>query len=554
MDQFSTRRLIIYCLGALLLVFATLLWLRIHDDARLESAISQLLAGNYSDAERAFSEVRGSLFIDNEAELGEALSSVLSGTAESKLVFISRRADSRRFKLETLMGQLLRHGDFVALEKICDIGQDYKLPVADYYKAVALLELGKLEKARALLSSFEDRVSHPLMQRFEMVWSFMEQHAVTRLIYDRDGRLLAGLTADKSFVWTDDLHEAIVQPLIREAILRSPGDVSLRLTLDVELSRAALAILSGKRGSIVLLAPGANQVLVAVSDRQTSEEMGQAASPVFQQQLEPASISKLITTVAAMRSGIDPDERLSGLDSSRAIRYDDDILWNPANLGTIDDLDEAMAGSCNISFAELGIDAGWEQMVAELQNFGFDGYSGNPFELGHILKNNGNSRELADLAIGLEHTRTTPFHCALIASVFANSGTWQEPQFILAEDGLLGMSPQKLTGTAAARAVFPEAWLDTIRDSMVAVTQWGGTARGISPRGYPVAMKTGTGGGEWEFGFHVNYIGFAPVNTPDVIFAVRITNERRSDMARRLGYGATKELLTYLRDNKGQLH
>ena len=62
---------------------------------------------------------------------------------------------------------------------------------------------------------------------------------------------------------------------------------------------------------------------------------------------------------------------------------------------------------------------------------------------------------------------------------------------------------------------------------MEAVTQPGGTADGVAPAGFPVAMKTGTASTP-GVGYHVNYVGVGPLPHPTIAFCVRVTGQPTS--------------------------
>lgn len=525
-----------------------LTWLNLRDEAAFSTSVIALLDGDTETAAQGFEQLSRSFFHSADAELGYAVSLLLDDSARTELVLVNRNARPEKIPFTILMMQKLRQARYTRCLKLAELAGTFKVADSSLFRAASLLELRRTDKAAELLKELSPQLrSRPLAKRVHRVLE-LQNEGMVRFIRDRHGELMASLDENDQIHFENPDFEALVQPIVRQAAMREEQLYSLRLSIDANLSSRALQLLEEKRGSIVLLEPESNAVLVAVSDDETRQVMGPGRSPAFEQQLEPASISKLITTVAALRAGVDPDQRLKGLESGMAIRYDGGILYNPANLGTLSGLNQAMAGSCNISFAELGTDIGWHPLVTELRNFGFDSHTGNPFDLGHVLRTNGRERDLADLSIGLEYTVTTPLHSALIAAVFANDGYWREPRFIIAEDGLLGYSPQPFeTGEETEKKVVEKPWLAIVRESMRAVTGWGGTARGISPRGFPVAMKTGTGGGSWEHGFHINYIGYGPVSEPSAIFAVRITNVRRSGDARRQGYSVTRLLLEELK-------
>jgi cell division protein FtsI/penicillin-binding protein 2 len=69
-----------------------------------------------------------------------------------------------------------------------------------------------------------------------------------------------------------------------------------------------------------------------------------------------------------------------------------------------------------------------------------------------------------------------------------------------------------------------------------------GTAAGVAPLDYPVAMKTGTAAA-WRAGYHVNYVGVAPARDPEVAFCVRVTHAPSSPLASRAGREVLAALL-----------
>jgi cell division protein FtsI/penicillin-binding protein 2 len=211
-----------------------------------------------------------------------------------------------------------------------------------------------------------------------------------------------------------------------------------------------------------------------------------------------------------------------------------------------------MASSCNVAFANLGLMIGPKVVMDELQRFGFDHVSEDGLILGKVVDQPEKKIETADLSIGLEHTQCTPLHGALIASVFANGGFRVEPTLFSARDGLLGISKQQDLEVQKER-ILPEEWLEPLQQSMLAVVNWGGTAHGIVPNDFPVAMKTGTAATP-GLGYHTNYIGFGPVEDVKIAFCVRITRIRSSKTAGQASRGATGRLLRYLAKNSELLN
>ena len=144
---------------------------------------------------------------------------------------------------------------------------------------------------------------------------------------------------------------------------------ALRLTVDLELSRSALAALGERRGSIVLVDARSGALLAAVSDERTSATEGAAA---LTQRLEPASIAKLLTAAAAYRNGLDPDAAISRMTCTGVERYGGQQLWCAFPSGPLAGLDDALAKSCNVAFANLGVALGASRMADEYRRWGFD--------------------------------------------------------------------------------------------------------------------------------------------------------------------------------------
>jgi len=185
-----------------------------------------------------------------------------------------------------------------------------------------------------------------------------------------------------------------------------------------------------------------------------------------------------------------------------------------------------MAVSCNIAFANLGIQIGRSSLLAELRRFGFDRPSASGIRFGRIVAPRGNQRQLADLSIGLEATTISPVHAALLAATFGNNGKMPEPGGFHSEDGVLGLTPVPLS-SPEGQEIIEEEWLGLLLESMEAAAAPGGTASGLIPAGYRYGMKTGTAAGP-GMGYFTNYIGVGPLPNPRYAFCIRVTNQQTS--------------------------
>jgi peptidoglycan glycosyltransferase len=158
---------------------------------------------------------------------------------------------------------------------------------------------------------------------------------------------------------------------------------------------------------------------------------------------------------------------------------------------------------------------------------------------------------VAQLSVGLERADVTPLHAALLAAVVANEGRLAEPRVLLGGGGILGLPLDAGPPAGRARAVVSPAVARRLRRAMEAVALEG-TGAGLAPAGLRVAMKTGTAA-EPGRGYHVNYIGMAPLPDPAVAFCVRVTNETTSAAVTAAAREVTRRLLLRLAERPGAL-
>lgn len=409
------------------------------------------------------------------------------------------------------------------------------------FRAAALLELGRGESSLETWSQPLSAHLSGLEVRLAQAQDLYER-GVESLVVDRYGRYLGSLSRADGFRPAPGIEPEIVPPAIVESFELRGGH---RLTLDLRLSRLALEALGRNRGSIVLVDPATGEVLAAVSDRRTFEEDPSAA---VRQLREPASIAKLITVAAALRSGIDVDAAIRSMRCNGSLELDGELLYCSSIGGRFwGGLDQALATSCNVAFAQLGVEVGAEALIAEYRRWGFlpeAAQGGGDF--GQLLDETLTERQLGDLAIGLNEANITPVHAALMAAAFYR-GYFHEPVWLKSTDGLLGVSPGKpVSGTS--RRVLESEWLPQLQKAMLAVAERGTVAR-VAPDRFPVAMKTGTGRNEGYY-FHVNYIGLGPLPEPELAWNIRLSRGGTSRRVRRAAYQVTKRLLESLADRQ----
>ena len=109
--------------------------------------------------------------------------------------------------------------------------------------------------------------------------------------------------------------------------------------------------------------------------------------------------------------------------------------------------------------------------------------------------------------------------------------------------GPLGLTDEP-KGEAPTREVLEPAVARRLRRAMAAVARRG-TGAGLAPAGYEIAMKTGTAA-ERGRGYHVNYVGIAPLGETTVAFCVRVTHGATSPAVTTAAREVTSRLLESL--------
>ncbi|HUL77635.1 MAG TPA: penicillin-binding transpeptidase domain-containing protein [Vicinamibacteria bacterium] len=511
-------------------------WLALAASADLGRGRERLLAGDVAGAEAAFDRARRWPATTDAARSGRRAADARAGRAVGEAVPLVR-LDA--LAPEALVLSALAEGRLDAAAAIADLARRAGHPLGALYAAAVAFERGDEAGARA--RARESRVpldSRGLGSKLRQALEARDTGAVT-LLFDRRGDLAATAGRDGRLRATSEAAPFLAGVL--ERLGRAPDRPAVRLAIDLGLSRLALDALGSTRGSIVLVEPRTGSVLAAVSDARTAASERAAA---FEQRRKPASIAKLLTAAAAYRAGLDADAEIKRMTCTGVGRYGGQALWCAFPAGPLEGLDHALAVSCNLAFANLGVRIGAERLLEEHRLWGFD--AGGDAWLGAAGRVHTRPRtplEVADLSIGLEMADVTPLHAALLAAVVADDGHLHEPRLLLGPCGGLGLTDEPRPPHAGRAATSP-AIARRLRKAMQAVAA-SGTGAGLAPASFPAGMKTGTAAAP-GLGYHVNYIGLGPLPEPTVAFCVRVTHERSNPAVTRAARNVTRRLLELL--------
>lgn len=214
------------------------------------------------------------------------------------------------------------------------------------------------------------------------------------------------------------------------------GDVYL--TIDADLSTYIYENME-YNGAVVLMNWQTGEILAMVSsptfnpsaiDEEDEETGSQYLNRVTQGRYPPGSTMKIVTTAAAIESGITD----LTVDCTGSAIIAGQRITCPAGSGHgHQDLTSAFENSCNIYFAELAVRLGADRLTAAADTFLFnhDWKLADFVMLASSYSAGSNDGDLAWSGIGQYRDLVTPMHDMLISAAVANGGTMTTPQTLL---------------------------------------------------------------------------------------------------------------------------
>lgn len=301
------------------------------------------------------------------------------------------------------------------------------------------------------------------------------------------------------------------------------------LTIDVSLQEKVHRLFEkgNYRGTFLLLDLRDTAVTAAYS----RSSNGREENAVFSERYEPGSIIKVLTLFAYLRSGT---HELFPFRCKGSVRLNGDVFRDWRRHDEVKDYEEALAVSCNLSFAGMGMNLGFGKLSAVLKPFYFNGGDGLwdlflEFKAGTFNKDISNDFELANLSVGLEEVTSTTFHSAFIAAIIAQNGSVYSPYLIKNKKNLLNLGyythPSELLTIFTDNATFFK-----VKRAMVGVVeQPEGTGKRTRVDFVQVGLKTGTTG-DPQKGLDATLMGFFPEEKPAYAFAFRLERVGKAEL------------------------
>ncbi|RQD73800.1 MAG: stage V sporulation protein D [Candidatus Syntrophonatronum acetioxidans] len=355
----------------------------------------------------------------------------------------------------------------------------------------------------------------------------------------RDGRI----------IYQSDARGIQMPQGVQQYIPSEPGN-DLVLTLD-----ETIQFIVERELSKALMEYDAQSVLAIAINPQTGEILSMAKKPDYDPNnyldypeeswqitpifatFEPGSTFKLVTLAATIEENLYNMEEGFYCSGSTNVAGQTIRCWTShrGGHGSIDFLD-VVKGSCNPGFITVGQRLGKEELFKYITAFGFGARTGidlpgeglgilfQPEQVGPV--------ELATTSFG-QGVSVTPIQQVMAVAAMANGGELLKPYIVKEFRDADGNLVQK-NEPQVVREVLSRETSQLVRQIMEKVVSEGSGLNAYID-GYSVAGKTGTaqkvGGGGYLAGKNImSFIGFAPVEDPQVLLFVAVDEPGKGPM------------------------
>jgi peptidoglycan glycosyltransferase len=329
---------------------------------------------------------------------------------------------------------------------------------------------------------------------------------------------------------------------------QNPKGAAVELTIDPVVQQAAWDALGDQKGAVIALDPKTGAILAMVSKptfdptglathdgtafRATYDALiNDADDPLINRTIAgdlnpPGSTFKLVVTATALENGLTPETEFPN-PGSLTLPQSTAVITNAeggsCGGGATATIATALRLSCNIPFAQLGLQLGYPAISQEARKFGFgDENLRVPMKVEpSVYPPIASDAELMLSSFGQASDRVSPLQMAMVSASVANGGQLMQPtlvETIFAPDltELVSFQPEVYSTPMSAQtsATMTQMMINNVSN---------GAGSNARINGVDVAGKTGTAE-NGDAPYTLWFTGFAPANDPQVAVAVVVEN------------------------------
>lgn len=364
-----------------------------------------------------------------------------------------------------------------------------------------------------------------------------------------------------------------------------PGK-KLKLTIDIDIQKAAEEAMDGKNGAIVAMDPRNGEILamvsrptfdpndfaVRISNKEWTQLVEDPAHPLLnkaiQAQLAPGSVFKIVMSVAGLQEGVAQNMRVNCAGGGVFFgRYFNCWVKAEHRVHGITDISKGIYQSCDVFFYTLAERLGIEKIAKWASAMGLGRKTGIdlPNEVSGVMPSEEwkmktfhqkwYAGEVISVGIGQGAVAVSPIQLARTIGGITMGGTFYRPHVVDPDN-----MPPEYKAVAAQSSmpdvvhvpIDPENWT-TITNAMAGVVNaastdepMGGTAPSAHIQGVDFAGKTGSaqvvsnafrkskGGAGKQFADNSWFVGVTPRRNPEIVVAVLFEGGEHGKLAARL--------------------
>lgn len=393
--------------------------------------------------------------------------------------------------------------------------------------------------------------------------------------------------------YRDVIVDSHGRELARSRIEHAVAGKDLRLTIDIDIQRAAELALGNRNGAIVAMDARTGEILALVSHpnydpnafsvrigraewaRLVSDPAHPLMNKAIQAQLAPGSTFKILMSVAGLQEGTAQTMRVNCPGGATFYGH---FSKCHGKHGVVD-LTHAIAWSCDTYFYTLADRLGINTIAKYAKQFGYGQKTGVdlPNEASGTMPSEAwklktfhekwFAGETISVGIGQGAVTATPLQLARAIGGIASGGALKRPHLVF-PDQLPAEYRQAVfdsfSGAGDTAAPIDPANWETITDAMAMVTQPGGTAAASHLEGVDFAGKTGTAqvisheamsrvGKGQDTRPNAWFVGVAPRRNPEIVVAVLWEHGSEGPWAARLAAPVINAYVEKQRKNENNL-